>query len=1740
MGEFSHSLAVVIGINQYSNGISLLHTAVDDAREVARILELEHKYDKVWLLLDEQASLQALQRLLDQDLTKHVQPNDRLLFYFAGHGIALNGDDGPEGFLIPQDAKLGDTKTYLSMPKLQASLNELPCRHFLGILDCCFAGAFRWSSTRKLVQVEQGIIHKERFDRFIQDPAWQTITSAAYDQTALDAFDLKSERVTTGKHSPFAAALIEALSGQADIYPAATQGRPAGDGVITATELYLYLRDRIEPPTEALRHRQTPGIWPLKKHDKGEYIFLTPGHVLNLPPAPPLDESKNPYRGLQSFEAEQNDLFFGRQALTQKLCEFVSHQPLSVVLGASGSGKSSLVKAGLIPYLKQQDAKAEQQQWQILPPMRPGESPFKALSNALVQENVPGFSIPEAESTSANEMLTQYVSVWSQQHPGMKLLLAIDQFEEVLTLCRDEKEREQFLNGLAQAVSNHSKQLRLVLTLRSDFEPQFQDETLKAHWNAARFVVSPMTRSELREAIEEPASKRVMYFQSDDPRNPLVDQLIDEVAEMPGALPLLSFTLSELYLKYLRRQKITKDRGESIDRAITEADYKELGGVVRSLTQRADQEYEAARQEGVDESTIRNVMLRMVAVSGGELTRRRVLKSELMYPVSKNELVQKLIYRFSEARLLVEGLDTENQEYVEPAHDQLVIGWGKIKNWLNERQEKVEKVNRGHPIQTWLTERSAKLSLPRRLKDTSTSTARPEAEHPLKVNLPLQRELTTAANHWHSKKIMDGNRQAVGFLWDGDPRLPQLEQTQQSEDNWFNQTEAQFVERSVTQKRWNIRIRWILVGTAFTVLSGIATSIWYQLQISQIREKSARVENLLQTDPVEGLALAIQAMGQNRSTPIVNRNILPEVQSSLLSAVQTAKERNRFQESGVVTAVAFSPDGRKVVSGNGCLRDLQGNEEPIKLKAEGSIYGISFSPDGTTIVGSVASKTATDTPQAQIGFWDTQGNPLPLPFQEARSPIVSAAFSPDGETIVSGHVNGSVTQWDKQGNQIRQFSQKHQSIVDRVAFSPDGQTMFSHSRDGIHKWNLQDGSSRFFPGQETDRGEMVDLSEGGDCRSARTASPPNGFALYGSYFSFSKNNRYMIDRGHKNYLITLPEGEEQAVDDPVASPLAISPDATSLVGLGEDGSIMLRNVNPDRVNNRADSEFKPVDQPFLSPNRSISNVAFSPDSKTIVTGGDFGDVRIWDVRGINPVKQLQFNCNTEDSCPSIAMSPDSQFIAIGDENGNITLLDSNGQSTGQSIETGKGSIASLEFSTSGQAVIAKTTDQSNSTMWSIWDIKGNEMRQFNTKDPVVVSPDGKRAIQFSSSGITLLNSEGKPLGQPVKHPEFFSGNSLKVALSPDGQQLISFVYNINGSQGLNSNELTCLWTVRANSLVPKELPEGREEGRNCQETSLISFAAFSPDGETVALAASTSNNSQNTVSLWDLKSNQIGRPFQAPNVTSLAFSPDGETIASRGFDGAIHLSNLQGIPIGRPLEGRLEGYSIKDDPQRTIAFSPDGKNLMSVSSNGMVQQWTIGSEQLLQVACNRLQYHPVLNNPTTNAGKGAKETCEKYVWNSSGDSQSAELVSVASSIPTAPSLPCNEPSPLSLPSQKPGYYRDGEYYGPIEEISTPDGQLTLIFQNGNRYDGKFANGKRNGCGIFTFANGNRYAGEFVDDKFYGQGEFSWKGIEFYRGEFSDGKCHGQGTLTLADGTSKTGEWQNGNLIGGSSNDSCNR
>ena len=1125
-------------------------------------------------------------------------------------------------------------------------------------------------------------------------------------------------------HSPFAAALIEALQGKADASPPGKNGKPAGDGIITATELYLYLRDRVEIASEGKRQLQTPGLFPLNKHDRGEYIFLTPGHELNLPPAPPLDESQNPYRGLESFDESNSNLFFGRQILSEKLYQFCLKQTLTVVLGASGTGKSSLVNAGLIPYVRGLDEK-----WAILSPIRPGESPFRALGNILAEigigkgeSNGRGGSLKDSLriARTAPTGIMEYLNQWMQDNPDTKLLIVIDQMEELFTLCRHEQERShprqslqrgepaqravsQFLSLLSKAIATYPKQLRLILTLRSDFEPQLRNTELESFWMQSRFVISPMTREELREAIEKPASERVMYF---DPPS-LVDRLIDEVIQMPGAMPLLSFALSELYLKYLSKvREGTRDK-----RAITEADYEELGGVARSLTKRADGEYQTlVKQDRAYHQIICQVMLRMVAVDGGNIARRRVFLKELEYPQDKQPQVKQVIDRFLNARLLVSGVDTTGENYIEPAHDALVRGWQQLLVWQQQEQE----------------------------------------------NLVLQRRLTRAAFEWEKQ-------QKSSFLWHGDPRLNLLQQVLKSDNNWFNQLEMEFVRRSISHKRRNVIGRWSFVATAFlTVLT------FYQLSI--LLEKAGLVKNLLANKPIDALTLAIKTTGQNRLLPLpINR----QVQSSLLDAVQEIRERKQlightdtvntvaysldgsqiltgsrdgtlrlwnsqgkaigqpFQgHTDTVTSAAFSADGQLIASGSDDktikLWDRSGNLIESFIGHQDSITAIAFSPNGQFI--------ASSSDDGTIRLWnrDTQGNSIGEPFIGHQDSVTAIAFSPDGQLIASASQDRTVRVWDTQGNQVIRPWRKHQDLVNAVAFSPDGKLIASGGDDEqIRLWDLQ--------------GNLV-------------TEPFRGHAGIIWSIAFSQDGKTIVSAS-SDRTIRFWDLQGNEVKPPLRGHLglinsvAISPDGDRVVSSSSDNTVRLWNVDDN-----------PVSQVLRGHQGHVKDIAISSDGEFTISAGQDSTVRLWDRSGIPVGKPFIGHQNVVNT---VAIASDNKLIASGSRDKTIRLWNK----TGDLIHTLVGHEAEVTSVAIHKNIIVSASEDKTICLW---DTQGNSMATLSGHEDgvtsVAISPDGSKIASASRDRTVRLWNLTQQ--QELKAWSSIYDSEMTVNFSPDGNKLL--------------------------------------------------------------------------------------------------------------------------------------------------------------------------------------------------------------------------------------------------------------------------------------------------------------------------------------------------------------------------------
>ncbi|ERT07624.1 eukaryotic translation initiation factor eIF2A family protein [Lyngbya aestuarii BL J] len=1508
--HFNRNIAVVIGINNYQHGIHRLKTAVNDAEAIANLLEKEYKYQIIRLFPGKhedsrEATLTEFNQLLFETLPQKIKPTegDRLLFYFAGHGIARNSEDGPAGAIIPQDAQLGNWETYLPMKKLNEALSKLECHHLLVVLDCCFAGNFRWSSHRNVIP-ELETIHREHYDRFIRYPAWQAITSAAHNQEALDYTDERGI-APDSQHSPFAKALINGLK---DIKADFTK-----DGIITAPELYLYLRDRLIDK-DGLSELQTAGLWPLPKHDRGEFILTLPGFVPEkLKPAPPLNQDNNPYRGLESFDEKYSELFFGRTELIEELHKFIKDQALSVVLGASGSGKSSLVKAGLIPKLR----KYETNKWCILPPIRPGETPLIALNNALKEAK-----LPEVIFTNPQQNLASSIKKWAKDNPNTKLLIFIDQSEEIITLCKDEEKRQQFFQQILTAIDAHRDKLRVILSLRSDFEPQVRDAgfqfipegysvkqtELKNRWQNGRFMVSAMTRGELREAIQKPAEARVMFFQPQE----LVEKIVDEVADMPGALPLLSFALSELYLKYLERQRQAKIEGIIIERTMIQEDYQDLGGVILSLTQKADEEdHKLVAKDLAYEQVIRHVMLRMIALGGGELVRRRVPLSELEYPPEKQELVDTVIDNFTAARLLVKGTDSEEKNYVEPAHDALVSGWQKLLTWKQKYEEslllqrrltvaaeewderarnKPEEAQKGiidktDPVLDWLDQRL--LTIENRVN---------------KIPALLSQVFGRLHDQKKSSKEKDDQQKSSSekskqFLWNGNPYLNVLNETLDSKDNWLNQTEVKFVKQSTLQRRKNASWRWRI---AIAVMLGLSSlTIWALIglrdtQIAQIRNlRQSTEQKRLSKHELEALldVLQIGKLLDNWLLSLFKPDAeIQQLRITLPKVVYTVQELNRLETQGrPVMALDFqsTPNGEMIVT-----RDSAGI----------AVWHLD---------GRLEKKYTFDEVNAIVQ--QSNGNFCKTLEQKSLLPVLNC--SPDGKMFARGDLEGkgTVNLWKSDGSWHKTFkahNRTYNKAIMTVRFSPDSQMIATGTwGNEVSLWKLD--------------GTLYKTLEG-------HSDPVNAldFSRDGQMIASASNDGTVKLWNRDGTLLKTLEGDKSQVWG-----VSISPDSQMIASASNDGS--------EKLWNRDGTLLKTLE----GHRNTVRAVGFSADGHILASASDDGTVKLWKL-GNTPLTIL----DDSDVVYTARFNPDGKTIATTSGHGNVTLWQKDGTLLKKTEKWQSGPITALEFSPDGQLIVSAAGDRT--VKLSRADGSDGKLLEGHTGETqlkevqsVSFSPDSQIfAIGDVDGKIELWNRDRTLLKTLEGHNATVSGLSF----SPDGQIFASASWD--GAVKLWNRDGSFKQTLRD------------------QRASLLGVA-FSPDkqpDDQIIAAASADG----TVKLWKRDGIEL-KPLVGHNdqVKAVAFSPNGQLIATASYDKTVKLWNRDGT--------LLKTFYGHNDLVNAVAFSPDGKRLASASNDKTVKLWNLDLDLdvggLRKYTCNWMRDY-LQNNP--NVSKSDRRLCD--------------------------------------------------------------------------------------------------------------------------------------------------------------------
>jgi len=1643
--NFDRNLAVVIGIDRYkSKSIHNLSTPVSDARALADLLETEYGYNKdkkgdrlfdenVLRLFDEAATLTGLQTLLNDTLPNRLNPTkyDRLIFYFAGHGIPRNGKDGPEGYLVPQDADSQKQDSFLPMSKVYEALINLDCHHLLVILDCCFAGTFRWAVRRKMIPIQE-TVRREHYDRFIRYPAWQVMTSAAHDQEALDVAKLAEDKrgaVPDEKqelHSPFALALLSGLhQNKADVIP---------DQVLTAQELYLYLE---KPVSQWSGEHQKPGLYPMKlEYDRGEFVFTRPGFTSEqLHPAPVLNESNNPYRGLKPFYEKHAPFFFGRNTLVEQLLRRISqpNRSLTVVLGDSGSGKSSLVKAGLIPRLRYESnpevfelnlikawilteillAAFPQfplkflpicyiNQWYILDPMRPARSPFTELARAILPIDKPelieqlsqvsfldevfkpkdesgqddrgkptdvpfvklagywnsatpeaklsvvedyfqqlqarcpnsqekqqlsqlyGAIVEKLESLSNRlkndpQHLTRVIKKWSESHPNVKLLLTIDQFQELMTMSQesqtethgddetpDEPAAEPqswvlFLQVLRQAIVECSQQLHIVLTLRSDFELRFLSPPLAAYWKNARFRVRAMNLDELRQAIEGPALKQALYFEPPE----LVGKLIDEVAQMPGALPLLSFTLSELYIKL--HDRWVKDN--ATDRALRIKDYEELGRVVGSLTRRATQEYDKLVGKLGEESgkayqaTMRRVMLRMVAIELEGVVRRRVPESELVYPSQhENDQVVEVIKRLVQARLLVKGQET-GEAYIELAHDFLVRGWDKLQKWIKEEQE----------------------------------------------DLALRQRLTPAANDWATGK---------GGLWAREiERLARLEKVLESSDNnWLNQRETEFVTKSKKQQLDELEEAKRQRDEAIQGQIGALSSL------SQAR--------MLTRDRLGALFAAVKAGIQLKGAPWLQEKLGVQTNQALEHAVYGVQELNRLEgNTDPIDGICFSPNGKMIVTANwdktvkvwgidgSLLKTFKGHTDRVNT--------VAFSSDGSLIASGSKDKT--------VKVWYVNEGTLRNTFQGHSANVLGVDFSLDGQIVASASEDGTVRLWNVSDGNLIKTLQSHSGVVKAVSFSPNGKIIASGGWDQppwqgkIRLWSI-DGvllntidnngigidSVNFSP----DSGNVVTASGDGNIRLWHVAEFESFDVDTGDLRSieFSTDQKNIIcssDNGHVK-ILRITDGEiltdikahnnwtMGASISPDGQPIAhdywamgarISPDGQAIASISTDKTVKLWSIDGSLL------------KVLSGHNDAVNGLAFSPDGKTLATTSADKTIRLWSVDGPF-LKRLDGKQGSAHL--GVSFSPDGKTLASASWDTTkggwtLKLWSTNGELL-KTLTGYGGSIRTLNFSSDSKLIASASWDGTV----KVWTIDGELVTNFTEHGKPVIGMIPRADYRAAVNGVSF-HPDGKILvsGGYDRHIRIWNLDGTQLQVIPDAHE--EQIYRISFSPD-GKTIATASWdrTVKLWSI------EGELLQTFSGHSNWLYGLSFSPDGKMIA-----TGSLDRTVKLWNTESGLLATLVgHNEGIYDLSFSPDSKIIASASLDKTVKLWRSRDGSLLKTISGHNEGVY-------GVSFSADGQIIASASGDGSIKLWsaeTLDFKNLLKRGCDWLDDY-VNTNP---------------------------------------------------------------------------------------------------------------------------------------------------------------------------------
>lgn len=1107
--------------------------------------------------------------------------------------------------------------------------------------------------------------------------------------------------------------------------------------------------------------------------------------IRGLPPGPDapaeLPDSAPPYRGLAVFQEEDAGLFFGREGEIQRLIEKLKSTRFLAVVAPSGSGKSSLVRAGLIPALKRGEL-AGSGPWDIHL-FTPGERPLASLALPLIDGGggdlaaaLEAVSRLEARLCADERTLDQAVRLGGRR----RLVLVVDQFEEVFTLCRNDGERAAFLANLLYAAFVPDGPVVVLLTMRADFYPKCAAHPdLAARISAHQFLLGPLDAEGLARAIEEPARRAGVELERG-----LMETILGDMFHQPGALPLMQQALLELW---------ERRRG----RVMTLAAYRESGGVEGAVAQRAETVFSGLSPES--QALARRILLRLTQPGEGtEDTRRRALLSDLIVHPDEQPAVEDVVGALAAARLVTTGHDRQTQEpTVEVSHEALIRGWPRLRAWIDEDRAGIRLHRRlAEAAREWqrlgrddgVLYRGARLAQALEWRERGGSEPNPLEREFLDESLALRQREETAEAERQRRELEQARefaRQSASrelaaaaiTCLDSDPELGVLlglaaVAATREVDGTVTAQAHDALQKAVESSRIRLAFR----GHQGPV-HRVAVHPDGKRAATAGADGTVRVWSLDSGEELlrlaghagEASSVAFSPDGSRLATAGTDRL------ARLWDAVTGKLLHNLAGHDDAVTAVAWSPDGAQLVtaSADGAVLAWTTESGTRKEALGGHKKGVNdvvFSPDGEylatagsdntvrlwgfsfhgsyvlsdyrdRVMGVMLSpdgrKLATasyDNPQ-WIWYTDSWKLGFSVPGHDSNWAL-GVAWSPDGSLLATAGADEVAIVWDGASGQ-RLFSlHGHKGWVESVAFTPDGTRLITTGADGTARsWEVSPAAERLTLGSHPVRVFRACFSP---CEE-RVASCGLGILR-------------VWDTSSGDLLTLVTSAPDDFCD------LCWSPDGTRIATYCMDNSVVLFDAS-------SGAELATLE----GHDNWIVGLAFHPDGVRLATASADETARIWDTRTGELLHRLTGH---SDWVNGVAWSPDGRQLATTSNDRTVRLWEADSAQHVRTLTGHEHFIHGLEFSRDGTRLATASHDGTA----RLWDLRSGEQLlvlrgHTDWVRDVALSPDGSRAATASKDRTVRIWDARS--GEELQRLPGHADEVWSVEWSTDGQQLLT-------------------------------------------------------------------------------------------------------------------------------------------------------------------------------------------------------------------------------------------------------------------------------------------------------------------------------------------------------------------------------